>query len=310
MKRGESAKVTIVGSNMVDLITYMDRMPRKGETIFGKDFEMGFGGKGANQAVAASRLGAEVNMVTKVGDDMFGPETIENFENNGVSTDHVEMVGDESSGVAPIFVNEEGDNWIFIIPGANSHVSKGDVDKATEEIASSDLLVLQLEIPKDTVYYAIKKATEVNTPVILNPAPAAQLEVKYLTGLFIFAPNETELETITNSSVDSLEDAKKGARELVEEGIQNVVVTLGKEGSLLVNDKEAVNLSAPAVDPVDTTGAGDAFIGSLSTFWAEGLDLKKAIKKANRYAAISTINRGTQKSFLDREDFLDKKSEL
>lgn len=310
MKKGESAKVTIVGSNMVDLITYMERMPRKGETIFGKDFEMGFGGKGANQAVAASRLGTEVNMVTKVGDDMFGPETVDNFENNGINTDHVEVVGDESSGVAPIFVNEEGDNWIFIIPGANSHVSKGDVDKATEEIASSDLLVLQLEIPKDTVYYAIKKATEVNTPVILNPAPAAQLEVEYLTELFVFAPNETELETITGSSVNSLEDAKKEARELVEKGIQNVVVTLGKEGSLLVNDEEAVNLPAPSVDPVDTTGAGDAFIGSLSTFWAEGMGLKTAIKKANKYAATSTMKRGTQKSFLNREEFLDKKSKL
>lgn len=310
MKKEKPAKITIVGSNMFDLITYMERMPRKGETIFGKDFEMGFGGKGANQAVAASKLGAEVNMVTTVGDDMFGPKTIENFEKNDVNTDSVGVASDESSGVAPIFVNEEGDNWIFVIPGANSLVSKEDVDQVSEKIANSDVLVLQLEIPKETVYHAIKTAAEVDTPVILNPAPAAQLRMDYLTKLFLFVPNETELEATTNSPVDSLQAAKKGARKLVEKGVQNVLVTLGDKGSLLVDAKEAVNLPAPSVDPVDTTGAGDAFIGSLSTFWAEGLDLRRAIKEANKYATASTMKKGTQKSFLDREDFLDKKLEL
>ena len=306
MNKEDSARITIIGSNMVDLITYMERMPRKGETIFGKDFEMGFGGKGANQAVAASRLGAEVKMVTKVGDDMFGPRTIENFKDNGVNTENVGVVEDESSGVAPIFVNESGDNWIFIIPGANSHVNKDDVDKVVDEITNSDLLILQLEIPKETVYYAIKKATEVGTPVILNPAPADQLKVEYLTELFVFAPNETELEAITDSPIHSLEDAENGARELVEKGVENVVVTLGKKGSLLVNEEEVHTISAPTVDPVDTTGAGDAFIGSLGTFWAEGLSLKHAIQKANEYAAQSTLGRGTQKSFSDRETFQEK----
>ncbi len=306
----ETAKITVLGSNMVDLVTYMERLPRKGETLVGKDFEIGFGGKGANQAVAASRLGSEVTMVTKVGDDMFGPRVLDNLEENGINTDFVDVAEGEKNGVAPIFVNEEGDNWIYIIPGANYRVDERSVDEAMEKISDSDLLVLQLEIPAETVYYALKRSKEVGTPAILNPAPARKLDLERLSGLFFLVPNEVELEALTNSSVDSIEDIKKAAGELVSRGIRNVVVTLGEEGSLLVDEKGAETFKPSSVEPVDTTGAGDAFIGSLATFRGEGLALRESVAKANRYAAASTESRGTQKSYLRRDNFSSREKQI
>ncbi len=299
----DSPQITIVGSNNQDLITYMDRMPRKGETIFGEDFEMGFGGKGANQAVAAAKLGADVTMVTKVGNDLFGPETIKNFEDHGINTEYIHTVEGVSSGVAPIFVNEQGDNWILVVKGANDLVDEDSVDEALEHIAASDYLVMQLEIPKSTVYYAIDRAHERDVPVILNPAPADDLEMEKLRKTHIFAPNETELETLRGVSVDSIEDAEREAKTLVEDGVPNVLVTLGGRGSLLVNEQQSVHLDVPDVEPVDTTGAGDAFIGSLAVFLGEETSMTEAIRRASRYAALSTTGRGTQKSFLTREEY-------
>lgn len=297
------SKITIIGSNNMDLITYTERMPRKGETIFGRDFELGFGGKGANQAAAIAKLGAEVTMVTKVGDDLFGPEVIKNFERLGVKTEYIEIVEGVSSGVAPIFVDPEGNNRIFVVKGANDHVNEKDVDKAEQEIEGSDFVVLQLEIPIETVYYCIEVANQHSTPVILNPAPAAQLDMRYLKKVFVFAPNESEMETITEKSINKLEEAEKQAKNLVDQGITNVILTLGERGSLLVNDRQVKHIRAPRVSSVDTTGAGDAFIGSLAVFLGEGRNLIEAIELANYYAAYSTLNRGTQKSFYYRETF-------
>lgn len=299
----EIPKITIVGSNNQDLVTYMDQMPQKGETIFGKDFEMGFGGKGANQAVAAARLGAEVTMVTKVGDDLFGPETIQNFEEHGINTQFIETAAGVSSGVAPIFVNEEGDNWILVVKGANNHVDEALVNRAMSEIADSDFLVLQLEIPKSTVYHAIDRAHERDVPVILNPAPADELDMERLRKTYILAPNQTELEQISGTRVDSTERAEEAARDLVNRGIEHVLVTLGERGSLLVHEGGSAHIDVQEVQPQDTTGAGDAFIGSLSVFLGEGRSLTDAIQAANRYAALSTTRRGTQKSFLSRREF-------
>lgn len=297
-------KITIVGSNMVDLITYIERMPKEGETIVAPRFEMGFGGKGANQAVAAALLGAQVAMVTKVGGDMFGPNTKKNFENLGIDTTFVESVPGVSSGVAPIFVDKNSKNSILIIKGANEHLLPADIDRAKDLILSSDLVVMQLEVRLETVYYTIALCETNKIPVILNPAPAdPRLDAGKLRGVAFFAPNETELETLTGMPTSSLDQIKTAARSLLKKGIPKVLVTLGEKGSLLLADGEEVLVPAHKVKSVDTTGAGDAFIGCFATYLIETGDVVKAMEIANKYAAFSTMKPGTQKSFLDRASF-------
>ncbi|MGQ9747252.1 MAG: ribokinase, partial [Candidatus Caldatribacteriaceae bacterium] len=189
--------VAMIGSNMMDLITYYEeRFPRLGETIVGKDFEIGFGGKGANQAVAVARLGGEVVLLTAVGDDIFGPLVIENFGHQGIDTKHVKIVSGKTSGVAPIFVNPRGENSIFIIPGANLFLKPEDVEKAREDLSQASFFLLQLEINLETVYYAISMARELGCRVILNPAPAQKLDFEKLQGVFLLVPNETELQNL------------------------------------------------------------------------------------------------------------------
>ena len=295
--------ITVIGSNNMDLITYMDRMPQEGETVFGRDFEIGFGGKGANQAVACARLGAQVHMVTKVGQDIFGPEVIKNFEKNAVNVDLIESIQGVSSGVAPIFVDQRGNNRIFVIKGANDRVDNEAVDRARNRIAKSDFLLMQLEIPVETVYYAIKVAREVNTRVILNPAPASHLDEECLKGIFLFAPNESEIKSLTGEHIESLQHMKEIAKSFVNKGVKNIVVTLGERGALIVNSETVEIIPTRKITPVDTTGAGDAFIGSLAVFLGEGQQLKRAVRLANDYAAWSTLKRGTQKSFLNRDEY-------
>jgi len=297
-------KITVVGSNMVDLVTYVNRMPKEGETIEAPRFEMGFGGKGANQAVAAALLGAEVCMVTRVGDDMFGPHTKKNFERYGIDTRHVETVTGVSSGVAPIFVDLHSHNSILIIKGANAHLTPQDVDKAKERIVQSDLVILQLEISLESVYHTIDLCSAHGTPVILNPAPADPgLDLDRVKDVSFFAPNETELQSFTGMSTGSLDEVKAAARTLVDRGFSRIIVTLGDRGSLLLT-RESASLVPPfRVQSVDTTGAGDAFIGCFAASYIETGDITKAMQHANRYAALSTTRPGTQKSFVDRESF-------
>ncbi len=301
----DGPKISVIGSNMMDLITYMERMPHPGETIEAPDFELGFGGKGANQAVAAAQLGADVTMVTRVGDDMFGDEVIENFTSYGIDTSHIEKVADESSGVAPIFVDQTGENRIFIIKGANDHLLPGVVENSEKLIAESDMILLQLEIPLETVYRAIELAEKHDTISLLNPAPMQpDLSMDRLGGLDYFIPNESELSTFTGKDLDGLnsEKLRNAADTLISADIKNVIITLGAEGSYLVKEEEDKIIPAPDVDPVDTTGAGDAFIGSLAYF-RHSYNLSRALKLANRYAALTTTRRGTQKSYFTGEEF-------
>ncbi|MCK5570155.1 MAG: ribokinase, partial [Spirochaetes bacterium] len=223
---------------MIDLITNINRMPKTGETIEAPHFDLGFGGKGANQAVAAAKLGADVVVVTKVGDDIFGREVKKNFESFGIDSTMVEVVKNTSNGVAPIFVDQEGNNSILIIKGANSFFDKDDVDRAKKKLLGSELILLQLEIPLDVVYYAIEFGFSRNIPVILNPAPAAKLDFNYIKKVSVFIPNETELETITEMPVSSIEDITAAARSLTGRGIKTVIVTIGEKGSLLVTEEE------------------------------------------------------------------------
>jgi ribokinase len=297
-------KITVVGSNMVDLITYVQRMPREGETIEAPRFEMGFGGKGANQAVAAALLGADVCMVTKVGDDIFGPNTKKNLEQHGIDTRYVQAVPGVSSGVAPIFVDPQSHNSILIIKGANAHLLPLDVDAAKKRIQESDMVILQLEVSLETVYHTIALCSSAGVPVILNPAPAdPHLDVARIRGVSLFAPNETELRTLTSQPTGTLEEVKAAARTLLAKGLPKIIVTLGEKGSLLLTADEETLVPPHRVKSTDTTGAGDAFIGCFAAFYVETGDIRKAMETANRYAALSTMRPGTQKSFLDRASF-------
>ena len=297
-------KITVVGSNMVDLITYVERMPNEGETIEAPRFEMGFGGKSANQAVAEALLGADVSMVTKVGDDMLGPNTRKNFERYGIDTTYVETMPGVSSGVAPIFVDKKSHNSILIIKGANAHLLPQDVDRAKQKILKSDLVIMQLEIPLQTVYHTIVMCSAGGVPVILNPAPADPgLDVNRIKGIGFFAPNETELHLLTGMPTRTVDEVKAAAKTLLQKGLAKVIVTLGEKGSLFLTENAETLVPAFTVKSVDTTGAGDAFIGCFATYFIETGDLMKAMERANRYAALSTTRPGTQKSFLDRAGF-------
>jgi ribokinase len=296
-------RIAVVGSANVDLTTFTDRFPKPGETIFGQKFDLGFGGKGANQAVAAKLCGAEVFMVARVGSDLFGPATIENFKKLGIDATHVKQVSGVSSGVAPIFVETNGQNRILVVKGANDELKPADVDAAAEVLKTVDCIVLQFEIPLETVYYTIAFARKHGIRCLLNPAPAQPMDVKAIKELDYFVPNESEAETITGMPVRNLDDARKCAAKLLKDGIGRVIVTLGANGSLLASREGIEHLPAFALKSIDSTGAGDAFIGSFAVFLGEGLTEGEAVRRANLYAGLSTTGVGTQKSFYDRARF-------
>jgi ribokinase len=296
-------RIAVIGSANIDLTTFTSRFPKPGETIFGDKFDLGFGGKGANQAVAARLCGADVFMVARVGDDLFGPATIENFRKQGIDPTHVKPVKGLSSGVAPIFVEPNGQNRIFVVKGANDALKPADVDEAAEMLRSVDCIVLQFEIPVETVYYTIAFAHKHGIRCILNPAPAQPVEMAALENLDYFVPNESEAETILGAGVKTVDEAKTCAAKFLQGGIRRVIITLGANGSLLANSESSEHIAAFAVKSVDSTGAGDAFIGSFAVFLGEGIPEKEAVKRANLYAALSTTGVGTQKSFYDRAHF-------
>lgn len=296
-------RIAVVGSANVDLTTFSDCFPKPGETIFGDKFNLGFGGKGANQAVAARLCGAEVFMVARVGDDLFGPATIKNFEKLGIDATHVRIVNGVSSGVAPIFVESSGQNRIIVVKGANDALKPADVDAAGDMLKSADCIVLQFEIPLATVYYTIQFARKNNIRCILNPAPAQSIDMSAITDLDYFVPNESEAETIAGLPVRSVDDAKRCAEKLLSVGIGRVLITLGANGSLLAGKEGMWHVPAYFMKSVDSTGAGDAFIGSFATFLGEGVPEREAAMRANLYAGLSTLGVGTQKSFYTRSNF-------
>lgn len=295
--------IAVVGSNMVDLISYIDRIPAEGETVEAPNFTMGCGGKGANQAVACSRLGSKVTMVTRVGNDIFAENTIRNFQDNGIDTTHV-LTTEATSGVAPIFVDPDSKNSIIIVKGANAHLSPQDVDNAREDIAKCSLIVLQLEIELETVYSTIELGNELGIPVLVNPAPASpELRLDKIRGAEFVVPNETELSLLSGMPVDDMDDVLKAAQVLLNVGIRNVIVTLGRKGAVWVHEGGSTYVDGRAVDAVDTTGAGDAFIGCFSHYWVETGDIEYAMRMARLYASDSVTRHGTQTSYATGEDF-------
>ena len=296
-------RIAVVGSANIDLTTFTDRFPKPGETLFAQKFDLGFGGKGANQATAAKLCGAEVFMVARVGSDLFGPATIENFKKLGIDTTHVKQVEGVSSGVAPIFVEPNGQNRIFVVKGANDELKSADVDATADLLKAVDCIVLQFEIPLRTVYHTINFARKHSIRCILNPAPAQPVDFKALADLDYFVPNESEAEAVTGMPVKTVDDAKKCAEKLLSYGIRRVIITLGANGSLLAGKEGMEHIPAFRVKSIDSTGAGDAFIGSFAVFLGEGLPEREAVQRANLYAGLSTTGIGTQKSFYDRARF-------
>lgn len=295
-------KICVVGASNMDLISYAPRLPKMGETLPGSRFQMGFGGKGANQAVMAAKLGAEVLMVTKLGDDIFGKDTLKNYETLGFDTRHVLFTGEASTGVAPIWVDEStGDNAIIVVTGANDLLSPADVEAARAAIADAQIVLCQWECPLETSLAALRIGREEGVMTIFNPAPArADLPAEAFELSDIFCPNETETELLTGMTVDTLAQAEDAAQKLLERGAKNVILTLGERGCLLVNRDEVQHVSAPQVKAIDTTGAGDAFCGSLAYFLASGFSMVDAMSRANVVAAASVQHTGTQTSFPDR----------
>src|SRR3979411_811188 len=296
-------RIAVIGSGNIDMTTFSDRFPKAGETIFGQKFDLGFGGKGANQAVASRLCGADVFMVGRVGDDLFGPASMQNFQNLGIDATHVKQIEGVSSGVAPIFVEPNGQNRIFVVKGANDLLKPADVEPADDLLRTVDCMVLQFEIPLETVYYSVSFARENHIRCIVNPAPAQPIDMNALSGLDYFIPNESEAETITGMPVRNIDDAKKCAANLLSGGVKRIILTLGANGSLLAGREGMEHIPAFSVNSIDSTGAGDAFIGSFAVFLGEGVPEKEALRRANLYAALSTTKVGTQKSFCTRPEF-------
>lgn len=290
-------RITVVGSSNLDLVAKIPRFPQVGETLEGDSFHMGFGGKGANQAVMGSKLGADVTMVTKLGRDVFGDMTLKNYQDQGIDTRFVLFDEERSSGVAPIWVDPQGRNMIIIVLGANLALSPDDARAAREVIQSADIVVCQLEVPVETTLETFRIAKEAGVRTILNPAPAAPIPDELLALSDIVSPNETETELLTSMPVSTIEEAEAATRRLQERGARTIILTLGERGALLVGEGPAVHVPGRPVEAVDSSGAGDAFIGSLAVFLAEGQSLRKAIEWANTVAAVSVTKIGTQASF-------------
>lgn len=297
-------RIAVIGSNMMDLVTYIHRMPTRGETLEAPDFAMGFGGKGANQAVAAARLGSQVAMVTCVGDDAFGPQVRANLEGNGIDITHVRTVEGMASGVAPIFVEPDGENSILIVKGANAALAPADIDAAAGMLRDAKAILLQLEVDLETVYHAVAFGAREGVTTILNPAPAhPDLDISRMSGLDWFCPNESELAMISGLPTGTDAEVTEAARSLVARGVRHVVVTLGGRGARLVTADAVQEIAPVRVSPVDTTGAGDAFIGSFAHFLTGGHAPVEALGRAARYAALSITRRGTQSSYADAAEF-------
>jgi ribokinase len=291
-------KICVVGAANLDLISYVPRLPRMGETLHGTRFHMGYGGKGANQAVMAAKLGGDVAMVTKLGQDIFGENTLKNFQSWGVDTRHVLFTDQAFSGVAPIAVDPEGHNSIIIVTGANDLLTLEEIEAARSTIAAAQIVVCQLEIPLEITLAALRVARQEGVTTIFNPAPARpELPGELYQLSDIFCPNESETELLTRRPVNSLEEAEAAAHVLLERGAGTVILTLGERGSLLVTAEDSTQVPATPVKALDTTGAGDAFVGSLAYFLAAGKPLTEAMRRANHIAAISVQSSGTQTSF-------------
>jgi ribokinase len=284
-------KIVVIGSSNTDMVVQSGH-----ETILGGTFFMNPGGKGANQAVAASRLGGNVTFVSKTGDDVFGKQTVQNLQKEGIHTDFVTIDPVHPSGVALIMVDAQGENCIVVAPGSNMALTPHDMNPVIDRLKSAEIVLLQLEIPLETVKNIIEIANRYGRRVILNPAPAQKLADSLLKNLFMITPNEAEAEILTGVRVTDTDSAKKAASILQAKGIEQVIITMGAGGAYLLSEKFSELIPAPKVDAVDTTAAGDTFNGALAVTLSEGYDIRKAVLFANRAASIAVTRPGAQAS--------------
>jgi ribokinase len=288
--------IVVAGSLNMDLVVSVARMPQPGETVTSRDFQTIPGGKGANQAAAAALLGGRVAMIGRVGRDAFGPALIENLNRQGVDTDHVRLDGSAATGTAMILVDETGQNSIVIAAGANGCVGREDMDRANRMLRHAQYLLLQFEVPLDTVHYAADKAHRYGLKVILNPAPAHPIPPQFLSRVDYLVPNESEASLLSGVRVHDLASAEEAARRLHEQGVPVVILTLGDKGALLVTAGKVGYIPAESVEVVDTTAAGDAFIGGLVLALLQGHPLEEAVRYATCAGTLAVTRFGAQTS--------------
>ena len=291
-----SKKIIVIGSCNTDMVIKSERLPVPGETIIGGMFMMNPGGKGANQAVAAARLGGNVTFVAKTGNDLFGKQSLELFKTEGIKTDYIFSDPKNPSGVALISVDAWGENCIVVAPGANATLTPNDISKTKAEIESSEMLLMQLEIPMETVEYAAEVAYNKGVKVILNPAPAQVLSSMLLKYLYIITPNKIEAEMLSGIKVTDWESARKAADVISEKGVVIVVITLGAQGALIKHGDQYHRIDAIPVVAVDTTAAGDTFCGGLCVGLSKGMTVPDSVRFACKAAAISVTRMGAQSS--------------
>ncbi|MFD3394300.1 ribokinase [Aquirufa sp. OSTEICH-129V] len=290
------SKIIVIGSSNTDMVIVSDRLPKPGETILGGQFLLNPGGKGANQAVAAAKLGGETHFVCKVGNDVFGEMARKQFIETGIHCEFVQTDFENPSGVALINVDAHGENCITVASGANGSLSKADIDNASILFEKENILLIQLEIPLASVWYAVEKAANAGMKVILNPAPAAQIPDHIYPHLFAITPNETEIELLTGITVTHLDDAKKAAKKLIEKGVPHVFITLGAQGAYYQSAHDELFVPTQAVKAVDTTAAGDCFNGALAVALSKQKTWLDAITFSCRAATYSVMHAGAQAS--------------
>lgn len=297
-------RIFVIGSSNTDMVIKTGKFPLLGETIMGGEFLMNPGGKGANQAVAAQRLGGDVIFVGKIGNDVFGKQAIRLLKAEGINTNNVLTDNKKPSGVALITVDDKGENSIVVAPGANGTLVPGDLETIPEIMKDSSMILLQLEIPFETVVFVVNLSAGLQKRVILNPAPAQALPDSLLQGLYLISPNETEAEQLTGVEVRDMESANEAAKILVRKGVENVIVTMGKAGAY-VHSPEFVGLvEPPIVKAVDTTAAGDTFNGALAVFLSEGKSMEDAVRLACKAASVSVTRSGAQISMPYRTEII------